>query len=221
MKIVPSVLGKRFLVMILGLMLMSIGVALSKLASLGTSPIASIPNVLSFLTPLQIGQASLMFLILLVFLEAAVLRRNFSWKNLIQLIPAMLFSLGIDFFVHFLRFLTPRYYWEQLLLTLISVFILALGVFFEVNSRLFVMPGEGISLAIAFMQNRAFSKVKIVIDIGMVIIAIVLAFLGRHQLVGVREGTIIAAILTGQCVSFLEKQTWLIQRVNHFVENYV
>lgn len=216
-----TVVGKRFLVMFLGLMLMSIGVAISKLASLGTSPIASIPNVLSFLSPLQIGQASLIFLVLLVFLEAVVLRQFFSWKNLVQLIPAALFSLGIDFFVRFLRFLTPHFYWEQLLMTLISVFILALGVFFEVNSQLFVMPGEGISLAIAFMKNRAFSKIKIIVDTCMVIIAISLALSVTHQLVGVREGTIIAAILTGHCVSFLEKQTWLTQHINHFVENYI
>lgn len=219
MKNMRLVFVKRLIVMTLGLILMGIGVALSKLASLGTSPIASIPNVLSFLTPLSIGRASLSFLILLVVLEAVILRQNFNWKNVVQLIPAVVFSFAIDFFVHALSFLTAKHYLGQLILTLVSVFILALGIFFELHANLLVMPGEGIAIAIAFAKEYPFSNVKVVVDISMVFIALVLILLGSHRLVGVREGTIIAAILTGHFVSFLEEQLWLTKRVERFVEN--
>ncbi|KLD61177.1 hypothetical protein WP50_04425 [Lactiplantibacillus plantarum] len=60
-------------------------VALSKLSLLGTSPISSIPNVISNITAIPIGQLTIAFIFILVLLEAIVLRRQFSWQNLLQL----------------------------------------------------------------------------------------------------------------------------------------
>ena len=39
-------------------------------------------------------------------------------------------------------------------------------------------------------------------DIGMSVIAAIICFVGLHRLVGVREGTIIAALLVGNLVKF-------------------
>nr|WP_024624248.1 hypothetical protein [Lactiplantibacillus fabifermentans] len=45
---------------------MAMAVALSKLAGLGTSPISSIPNVVSLMTPLTIGQVTMVFMVILI-----------------------------------------------------------------------------------------------------------------------------------------------------------
>ncbi|WP_179394784.1 hypothetical protein [Lacticaseibacillus absianus] len=82
--------------------------------------------------------------------------------------------------------------------------LLAVGVFFEVNSRTIMMAGEGIAAAFAFRVKRAFAVMKVRCDIGMIVMAIGLALLFRHQLVGVREGTLIAALLTGRFVGVIE-----------------
>lgn len=180
---------------------MAIAVALSKLAGLGTSPISSIPNVISLMTSLTIGQVTIIFMIVLIALEALVLRRQFSPWACLQLIPSVIFGTLIDAFTHWLGWLPLTTYGSQLLATVLSIFILAWGVFFEVNSKTIVMAGEGIASALAIATRREFPRVKVWCDVTMVVVAVVIALLGLHGLIGVREGTILSALITGRLVS--------------------
>lgn len=59
----------RYLVLIAGLLIMGMSVAMAKVADLGMSPISSIPNVLSFIFLLPIGQITIIFLAALILLE--------------------------------------------------------------------------------------------------------------------------------------------------------
>lgn len=59
----------RYLVLIAGLLIMGMSVAMTKVADLGMSPISSIPNVLSFIFLLPIGQITIIFLAALILLE--------------------------------------------------------------------------------------------------------------------------------------------------------
>ena len=52
-------LVKRYLVLCLGLMIMAFGVAFSIKAGLGTSPISSVPYVVSLFSPLTVGTATI------------------------------------------------------------------------------------------------------------------------------------------------------------------
>lgn len=74
---------RHFTCLLFGIALMADSVALAKIALLGTSPISSIPNVLSELTPLTIGEWTMVYMFLLIFLEWLVLRHYFSWGNVI------------------------------------------------------------------------------------------------------------------------------------------
>jgi len=196
---------KHVCLLVLGLLIMSASVALAKIATLGTSPISSVPNVLSMLVPLTIGQTTILFMILIILLEWVVLRKDFGWMNLIQLLPSILFGAMIDWFVNQFSFLQPSVYWEQMGLTLISVVLLATGVFFEVNSRTLMMAGEGIAAALAFRFKKPFGTIKVRVDISMVIAAVILSLVFAHGLIGVREGTVISALLTGRIVDWFEE----------------
>lgn len=195
---------KHFLILIIGIATMAAGVGLSKVATLGTSPISSIPNVTSLISPLSIGQAMMLFMVFLVLLEWIILGKNFGWRNVVQLIPSLLFGYLIDFFVKIFAPLENNNYLINLVLTLISVIILAIGVYLEINSDTIVMAGEGITSAIALKYRKNFGKTKVIIDSAMVIIAVIISLIGTHTIVGVREGTIISAIFTGRIVEFLE-----------------
>jgi uncharacterized membrane protein YczE len=205
---------RHYTTLVLGILIMAMSIALAKIATLGTSPISSVPNVLSIITPLTIGQNTMIFMTLVVVLEAIVLGRDFSWRNVLQLVPTIIFSALIDFFMTVFSFLTPQTYWAKAILTLISTVCLAWGVFFEVNSRAIVMAGEGIAAALAFRFHQPFAKMKVRTDITMVAMAIGLAFIFSHRLIGVREGTLVAAILTGRIIGWIEAhfsglQNWL------------
>ena len=195
---------KSLVVLFVGISLMSIGIALAKLAQLGTSPISSIPNVMSYITPLSIGNLTMIFMVLMIFLQMVILR-EVNLPIILQIVPGLAFGGLIDVFVGvFTNLGLPAlmgHYLEQLAFTLLGMVVLSLGVFFEVNSRSILMPGEGLVVALTLRTKKPFGKLKMYTDLTMVAVALVISLLYFQGLVGIREGTIIAALFTGRLVT--------------------
>lgn len=195
---------KSLVVLFVGISLMSIGIALAKLAQLGTSPISSIPNVMSYITPLSIGNLTMIFMVLMIFLQMVILR-EVNLPIILQIVPGLAFGGLIDVFVDvFTNLGLPAlmgHYLEQLAFTLLGMVVLSLGVFFEVNSRSILMPGEGLVVALTLRTKKPFGKLKMYTDLTMVAVALVISLLYFQGLVGIREGTIIAAFFTGRLVT--------------------
>ena len=84
---------------------------------------------------------------------------------------------------------------EQTLI--ISLFFIAVGVFMYVNSDFLPLPGEGVMLAFSKRTGISFHICKIGFDCSVVVIAAIISFTARGELLGVREGTIIAAVFVG------------------------
>ncbi|MGT2933234.1 YczE/YyaS/YitT family protein [Streptococcus catagoni] len=192
----------------IGINIMAIGVALSKLSQLGTSPIAAIPNVLSEILKQSIGLYTILFMVLLVIIQIIILGIHLHWsdlfKLLIQIIPGALFGFFINFYVNLLEVLTHfNSYIFQLTILLISIIILAIGVVIEVRADFILMPGEGLPQSIAKHFNLSFPKVKLWSDFTMVFVALVISFLLSQPFLGIREGTLLATLLTGPCVSLI------------------
>lgn len=195
---------KSLVVLFVGISLMSIGIALAKLAQLGTSPISSIPNVMSYITPLSIGNLTMIFMVLMIFLQMVILR-EMNLPIILQIVPGLAFGGLIDVFVDvFTNLGFPAlmgHYLERLAFTLLGMVVLSLGVFFEVNSRSILMPGEGLVVALTLRTKKPFGKLKMYTDLTMVAVALVNSLLYFQGLVGIREGTIIAALFTGRLVT--------------------
>ena len=81
---------KRYLIFFVGLFINSLGVALITKANLGTSPISSIPYVLSLDFSLTLGQFTIIFSVFLILLQIIILRKNFRLEDLLQ-IPMSIF----------------------------------------------------------------------------------------------------------------------------------
>lgn len=71
---------KRYIIFIIGLYINSFGVSLITKAALGTSPISSIPYVLSLNFPFTLGQFTIFFSILLIVLQLFILGKISSWS---------------------------------------------------------------------------------------------------------------------------------------------
>ncbi|MDT2735653.1 DUF6198 family protein [Enterococcus pseudoavium] len=198
---------KSLVVLFMGISLMSIGIALAKLAQLGTSPISSIPNVMSYIMPLSIGNLTIIFMILMIVLQM-ILLREVNLSIMLQIVPGVIFGWLIDVFVvGFTRLGLPAFmdhYFEQLVFTLIGMLVLSFGVFLEVNSRSILMPGEGLVVALTLRTKQPFGKLKIFTDLTMVAVALIISLLYFQGLVGIREGTLITALFTGRLVALYE-----------------
>ena len=64
--------GLRYLMLLLGLSLMSLGIAFSIRSALGTTPISSLPYALSLLTPLSVGALMILLNLVSVGLQIAI-----------------------------------------------------------------------------------------------------------------------------------------------------
>lgn len=193
---------KRYFVFFIGLLLTSFGVAFVTKTSLGTSPIAAIPYSLSLVLPqLSMGTWVVLFNLLLVVIQCLIERKNaVKFQVLFEVIIAFLFGYGVDLSMLCLQFLSPEHYVAKLISLVIGSGILAFGAFLEVTANVTMLPGDAFVNAIARPLHKEFGGVRTVSDLTMAILAAVICLLCLHKLSGVREGTIIAALLVGNLV---------------------
>lgn len=189
--------AKRYLVFLIGLFINSLGVSLITKADLGTSPISSIPYVLSLNFPFTLGQFTIVFSLLLILLQLIILRRNFKPEHLLQIPISILFGYFIDLTMILLFFVAPSNYITCIVYLLIGCVILGFGVYTEVLANVAMLPGESFVRAVSSTWHTEFGTTKIVFDVSMTVIAAILSVIFSHHLDGVREGTVIAALLVG------------------------
>lgn len=188
---------KRYVIFLIGLFINSLGVSLITKADLGSSPISSIPYVLSLNFPMTLGQFTIIFSILLIIIQLFILRKNFKAEHLLQIPISILFGYFIDLTMVLLGFVHPETYGFKIIYLLIGCVILGFGVYMEVLANVAMLPGESFVRAVSTTWNTNFGNTKVAFDVSLTVIAAVLSFLFVHRLEGVREGTIIAALLVG------------------------
>lgn len=76
----------------------------------------------------------------------------------------------------------------------------------EVTADVVMMAGEGVVSAISIVTKKDFGKLKVGFDATLVICSCICSFILFHKLNGVREGTVLAALLVGTIVRFINKR---------------
>ena len=179
----------------------------------GTSPITSIPYTLSLGFTPTVGMFTLVFNIFLVILQVILLRRNFQLQNLLQLPIIALFSFFIDLTMSLLGFMQPETYAMKIVSLIVGCLILGFGVFMEMVANVAMLPGEATVRAVSDVFSTDFGKTKIAFDSSMTVIAAILSFIMFKHLDGVREGTIVAAILVGFIARLFKKYIGGIEKI--------
>ena len=204
---------KRYIFLLVGLFVNGLGVSFITKAGLGTSPITSIPYTLSLGFTPTVGMFTLVFNIFLVILQVILLRRNFQLQNLLQLPIIALFSFFIDLTMSLLGFMQPETYAMKVVSLIVGCLILGFGVFMEMVANVAMLPGEATVRAVSDVFSTDFGKTKIAFDSSMTIIAAILSFIMFKHLDGVREGTIVAAILVGFIARLFKKYIGRIEKI--------
>ena len=197
---------ERYIIFIIGLFIASLGVSMITRANLGTSPISSIPYVLSLSYPLSLGMFTIIFSIFLIILQLIILGRNFKLEHALQLPISIVFGYFIDLGMIILGFIDPTLYIFKIIYLLLGCIVLGVGIYLEVLADVAMLPGESFVRAIVFKWKTEFGITKIAFDVSMTVIAALLSFALMGKLSGVREGTIISALLVGFIARFLGKR---------------
>ena len=197
---------KRYLIFLVGLFVNSLGVSLITKANLGTSPISSIPYVLSLNFPFTLGNFTIFFSIFLIVLQLIILRKNFKLEHILQIPVSIIFGYFIDLTMILFSWVNPEAYIMKIVYLLIGCLILGVGVYMEVLADVVMLPGESFVRAIVLTWKTNFGTTKICFDVSMSVIAAVLSFVFARRLAGVREGTVIAALLVGFIARLIGKK---------------
>lgn len=193
----PANLLKRCLLLLIGLSIMAFGVAFSIKASLGTSPISSVPYVVSLFSPFTVGTATILMHCVFILIQILILRKKYEWFQLLQLPVAFFFGYLTDFGVWAVQGISCNTYWQQWIACLFGILLVAIGVSCEVKANVVALAGEGIVLAICKVLPVKFGYMKVGFDVTLVVIACLLSLVFTGRLQGIREGTVAAAILVG------------------------
>ena len=190
---------KRICLFVGGLFIMSMGVAFSITSTLGTTPVSSISYALALITNIDIGVTTFLFNAALILIQFMILRSRFHKKRLLQLINCILFGYFTDvalFLVSFIPFEhTISFY---LLYLILSIFLIAFGIFLYMPVNIAPLPGEGCVESVAIVTGWRFSTIKIGFDATTVIIALIMCALWYTNVFGaVYIGTVISAFMVG------------------------
>ncbi len=190
----------RLLVMFFGLSCVAFGVAQSRATGLGVSTISAIPGVLSFATPITIGVFTFIMNMIFVVVQIVLLKRDYHPLQLLCIPFVIIFSALIDFFVPICQLLPMPYYPIKILVILCCCMITALGVWLQVKAALIMLPGDGIVQAISAVFGINFGKCKLAFDMTNLVVGAILSLVLMAGLYGVREGTLLLALLVGPII---------------------
>ncbi|WP_302612380.1 YitT family protein [uncultured Muribaculum sp.] len=197
----------RYLIFSIGLYCLSLGMVLIVASSLGTTPISSLNYVLSLNTPLTLGGATFIFNMVLIIGQFLLAWHHASKKDYIEIllqIPfSVPFSIFIDFNMWLLEGLHILNYAMAVFILMLGCIIQGIGVALEIKPNVAMMSAEGFVKYTSRRFSRPFGTTKVLFDISLVIGAVILSWLMAGKIDGVREGTVIAALITGYIVTFM------------------
>lgn len=204
----------QHLLLLVSLFIMTFGVALTIRSNLGSSVISSIPMVMSLAggagraPALTVGGYTNLMNIVLVGIQILILRRRFEKVQLFQLVMGSVFGWLLDFSLWLSAFVTPLSLGEEIAAQAAGCVILGIGIAFEIKCGSITMPGEGVPAAISKVLHTPFAKAKIGVDILLVLIAVVLAYLffGNWLLNVIGPGTLFAMIFVGMVVRAVDSR---------------
>ena len=189
---------KRFVIYLCGLFVMAIGVNVSVKSALGVSPVTCLANVTHQITKIPLGTCTTATYCFYILIELIILRKDFKASMLLQIVASFLFGFLVTQAGNLFSFLpTPSQYWQRFLYLICSIPLIAFGVMLYLAPAILPTPGEGLSLALSKKLNKSVAVCKIIVDCCLVIISAIVSQIFFKDFVGVREGTVIAALTVG------------------------
>lgn len=211
--------------LLISLYIMTLGVALCVRSNLGSSVITSIPMAFAVAGEdnltyhLTIGGYTNIMNVILVFLQIAVLRKRFNPIQLLQLVIGFIFGAMIDINMAITSVFDYSQLWMQIAAQVIGCTIMAVGIALEVRCGSVTMPGEGIQVALARVTEMPFPKMKIIVDITLVVLAVISCYYFWHHWMWniIGAGTLFAMVYVGAFVRLLNKHLgWFDRLLNYY-----
>lgn len=198
---------KRYGIFLIGLFIASLGVAFSTKAGLGTSPVASVPYSVSIVNhALTFGCWLNIWSLIQILVQVALLRRKCKpVEIIIQTVLAFVYGYMTDFSCRLLSGIQPNSYAEKLMWMSVGCVVLAFGIWMQYKGGVAMLPGEAMNRAISLTTGKRYENVKIFFDVLYILLSGVVSLIFTGKLQGVREGSVIAAVLIGNIIKLYNR----------------
>ena len=212
---------KRYGIFAFGILWQAAVISLVVKSLLGTSPISSVPYVLSLAFPYSLGEMTFGVNMLFLLGQLIILGKRFDPVQLMQIPITLVFAACIDLTMMLFTSLQPETYPLKFLLLLLGASLIALGVALQVIANVIMLAGEGIVNAISQRWKLDFGNVKTAFDTTLVITALAFSLLYLDSIEGIREGTLISALITGSIARFFIQHLSRVDTEGHLMLSLV
>jgi hypothetical protein len=135
-------------------------------------------------------------------IQILILQQRFPYIQFLQIPMTIVFSCFIDFVMFLLSDFTPELYFMKIFTLTLGCFALAMGVALQMIGNVVMLAGEGLVYAFLTRWNLTLGRTKTFFDSSLVIIAATMSWFYFQEIRGIREGTLISALVVGMIARF-------------------
>ena len=201
---------RRYIVLFSALIVGAFGVTLVTRSTLGVNSVACFSYVSSVYFPVTMGMVTIAFnasMLLGQWLIFTPAQRKTELVNLILQVPVIVvFGLMVDVWMYLTRDLLLDAYWQKMVVLLVGSLIVALNIALQAVASVSMLACDAFVRFLALRINHRLGTVKLCYDLLLVASAALMSLICSNfsEIVGIREGTVIGAIIVGPLV-----QVWL------------
>lgn len=196
---------RRFLIYLVGMVVLAFGIVLCAQCNLGTTPISSIPYVMTRFTPLTFGALTSLHHFANIAVQYALDRKLWNPRVLLQLPECLLFGALVDAVGTLVPY-SPTAFPAMVALMVASIFLIAAGTVLMVSMNLIPNPPDGCVRLITEKVHGDMGVVKRFYDITMVAVAAVLDLVLFQDLYGLGIASLVSMFCVGKLISMLQKR---------------
>ncbi len=176
-----------------GILILTLGVALSSKAGLGTGSLDSINFALASRTQLNLSIVIVLMAFVAIFISAVIRRGKLSFKTLMT---AIFMGVFTESWVKIIEIITVDTIAQQIIVFALAIFCVSLGIAIYLRPKFPANPNDDMIVALNEVLGLKMGTAKLFIDI----IAIVIALLLKGP-VGI--GTVLMTVLIGPIVNLI------------------
>ncbi len=190
-------LPRRILQYLAGLVCMAIGLVLLKRTNWGVSPITAFPDAVANITPLTLGNATILLHVLCVILQIIV-QKKITLKSILCMFIGVPFGYLVDLFMWLWD--PSMVLWQKIVSLILGIAIQGFGVALISGCDMMLPAPDEFNNVVARTYNKKLGNVKMCADAVYVIIAIVINLVFQHSLASVGISSVASVLLTGRFV---------------------
>ncbi len=190
-------LPRRILQYLAGLVCMAIGLVLLKRTNWGVSPITAFPDAVANITPLTLGNATILLHVLCVILQIIV-QKKITLKSILCMFIGVPFGYLVDLFMWLWD--PSMVLWQKIVSLILGIAIQGFGVALISGCDMMLPAPDEFNNVVARTYDKKLGNVKMCADAVYVIIAIVINLVFQHSLASVGISSVASVLLTGRFV---------------------